>query len=149
MKSYNRNIEIPPEYQGTAPAITELYRVLTAQCLVVADITRPTDCMIQTMHIYSTIEYLEQRDGDMGVYMLSGIMMRMTLQQGYHRDPSLHPNISVFQGEMRRRVWSAVSQHDLLFSVQIGLPKTIRCAECDTDVPRNVHEEELYEEMKE
>jgi hypothetical protein len=149
MQSYNRNNEVPLEYQGTAPAITELYRIRTAQCLVIADITRPTDFMIETLNLYSHIEYSEQRDGDMGSYMLSGIMMRMALQQGYHRDPSLHPNISVFQGEMRRRIWSGVSQHELLFSVQIGLPKSIRCAECDTELPRNVHEEELYEDMEE
>src|SRR5450432_4114548 len=138
MQSYSRNNEVPPEYQGTAPAITELYRVRTAQCLILADITRPTDFMLETLYIYSAIEYSEQRDGDMQVYMLSGIMMRMALQQGYHRDPSLHPNISVFQGEMRRRMWSAVSQHELVFSVQIGLPKAIRYAECDTQLPRNV-----------
>ena len=46
--------------------------------------------------------------------------MRLALQQGYHRDPSQFPNLSVFQGEMRRRTWSAVNQHDLLFSVLIG-----------------------------
>jgi Fungal specific transcription factor domain len=85
----------------------------------------------------------------MGTYLLSGTMMRLALQQGYHRDPSQFPNLSVFQGEMRRRVWSAVSQHDLLFSVQIGLPKCIRYAECDTQPPRNLLEEELYEDMKE
>jgi hypothetical protein len=50
---------------------------------------------------------------------------------------------------MRRRIWSAVSQHDLLFSVQIGLPKGVRYVECDTQSPRNLHEEELYEDMKE
>jgi hypothetical protein len=85
----------------------------------------------------------------MGTYLLSGTMMRLALQQGYHRDPSQFPNLSVFQGEMRRRIWSAVSQHDLLFSIQIGLPKCIRYAECDTQPPRNLYEEELYEDMKE
>jgi hypothetical protein len=85
----------------------------------------------------------------MGTYLLSGTMIRLALQQGYHRDPSQFPNLSVFQGEMRRRIWSAVSQHDLLFSIQIGLPKCIRYAECDTQPPRNLYAEELYEDMKE
>ena len=85
----------------------------------------------------------------MGSYLLSGTMMRLALQQGYHRDPSHFPNIAAFQGEMRRRIWSAVSQHDLLFSVLIGLPKCIRYAECDTQSPGNFHEEELYEDMRE
>jgi hypothetical protein len=105
--------------------------------------------MIETLNIHASAEYADERDGDMGSWLLSGTMMRLALQQGYHRDPSQHPNLSVFQGEMRRRIWSAVSQHDLLFSVQIGLPKGIRYAECDTQPPQNFHEEELYEDMKE
>jgi hypothetical protein len=41
MQSYARTNEIPPEYQGTAPALTQLYRVRTAQCLTIADLTKP------------------------------------------------------------------------------------------------------------
>jgi hypothetical protein len=42
---------------------------------------------------------------------------------------------------MRRRIWSAVSQHEL--------PKALRYAEADTQSPRNLYEEELYEDMTE
>ena len=41
MQSYARTGEIPPEYEGTAPALTQLYRVRTAQCLTIADLTKP------------------------------------------------------------------------------------------------------------
>lgn len=105
--------------------------------------------MIETLNLHTFAEYTDARDGDMGTWILSGTMMRLALQQGYHRDPSQHPKISVFQGEMRRRIWSAISQHELLFSVQIGLPKAIRYAECDTLRPRNIYEHELYEGMTE
>lgn len=103
--------------------------------------------MIETLDLHSFAEYANARDSDMGVWILSGIMMRLALQQGYHRDPSQMSGISVFQGEMRRRIWSAVSQHELLFSVQIGLPKAIRYSETDSQSPRNIHEEELHEDM--
>ncbi|KUJ18078.1 uncharacterized protein LY89DRAFT_781173 [Mollisia scopiformis] len=149
MQSWIRGDEVPPEYEGTAPALVELYRVRTVQCLIVSDITKPVEFMIETMNLYSQIEYAEEKDGNMGSYVLSGTMFRLALQQGYHRDPSQHPNLTVFQGEMRRRVWSAVSQHDLLFSVHVGLPKSIRYAEGDTLPPRNLHEHELYEDMTE
>lgn len=76
--------------------------------------------MIETLNLYSMIEYTDQKDGDLGPWLLSGTMIRLALQQGYHRDPSEHSNLTVFQSEMRRRVWSAVSQHDLLFSVLVG-----------------------------
>lgn len=76
--------------------------------------------MVETLSLYCTIEYAEQKEGDMGNYLLSGTMLRVALQEGYHRDPSQHSSLTVFQGEMRRRVWSAVNQHDLLFSVHVS-----------------------------
>lgn len=149
MQSYIRNGDIPLEYQGALPALTDLYRIRTAQCLVLADIAKPVDGMIETLMLYTMIEYSLSRDGDMGTWLLSGTMLRVALQQGYHRDPSQHPNITPFQGEMRRRVWTALNQHEMLFSVLVGLPKFVKYAECDTEPPRNLHEEELYEDMKE
>jgi hypothetical protein len=50
---------------------------------------------------------------------------------------------------MRRRVWTIIIQHELLTAVKIGLPKQTRFSESDTLVPRNLYEEELYEDMKE
>ena len=50
---------------------------------------------------------------------------------------------------MRRRVWNTVVQHDLLTCVRIGLPKSLRYSESDTMQPRNLYEDELYEEMEE
>lgn len=41
MQSYTRSNEIPAEYQESAPELAELYRIRTAQCLVIADLTRP------------------------------------------------------------------------------------------------------------
>lgn len=67
----------------------------------------------------------------------------MARQQGYHRDPSNSPGITLFQGEMRRRVFAAICQHELLFSVQLGLPRAIRYAETDTKAITNYHDWEL------
>jgi len=68
--------------------------------------------MIETLDLHSFAEYNSDSDGDLGTSIISGMMMRIALQQGYHRDPSQMPGISVFQGEMRRRIWSAVNQHE-------------------------------------
>ena len=149
VQSYRRNKQEPPEYHGTSAAIYELYRIRTAQCIGIADITRPVPSMLQTYFLYAMIEYADEGDGDMGTYLLSGTLMRLALQQGYHRDPSQHSNISVFEGELRRRLWATMVQHELLACVRIGLPKSIRCTESDTAEPRNLYEEELYEDMKE
>jgi hypothetical protein len=105
--------------------------------------------MIETMLVYSMTEYADESDEDMGTWLLSGYVLRLALQQGYHRDPSQHPNISIFDAEMRRRIWTCVAQHELLFSVKVGLPKGIRYSECDSMPPRNLNEDELFEEMTE
>ena len=83
MQSYTRTDEVPPEYQGTAPALIQLYRVRTAQCLTIANLTKPVravlksgkrlpsyrtdrtqvDFMIETLYLYANIEYVDERDG--------------------------------------------------------------------------------------
>jgi hypothetical protein len=104
--------------------------------------------MVETMLLYSMLEYGEEKDGDSGSWFLGGSVVRIALQEGYHRDPSQHPTISVFDGEMRRRVWTMLTQYELLLCVKIGLPKTTRLSECDVIPPSNVYEEELYEGME-
>lgn len=44
---------------------------------------------------------------------------------------------------------SSLTLHNrLLFSALIGLPKSIRFAECDTKGPSNLYDDELFEDMK-
>lgn len=50
---------------------------------------------------------------------------------------------------MRRRVWFFVIRLDGLLSFQVGLPSNIREEFHDTKQPRNIHDWELYEGMKE
>jgi hypothetical protein len=127
----------------------DLYRVRTAQCLLIADFRKPVKFMVETMLLYIMAEYSYESDGDSGSWLLSGQLVRIALKQGYHRDPSHNPNISVFEGEMRRRLWTGLSQNELLGSVKIGLPKGFRYEECDTRPASNLYEHELYEDMKE
>lgn len=57
---------------------------------------------------------------------------------GYHRDPKHLAGISVFEGEMRRRVWLNLVQIEALMSYQLGFPSMIPSEFCDTEVPRNL-----------
>lgn len=149
LQSYRRSDTEPSEYKGTLATTIELYRLRAAECLAITNVTKPAKYMIEAMLVYSMTEYADESDDDIGTWLLSGYVLRLALQQGYHRDPSQHANISVFDGEMRRRIWCCVSQHELLFSVKIGLPKGIRYSECDTTPPRNLNEDELFEDMTE
>jgi len=61
------------------------------------------------------------------------------MKMGMHRDPSHYPNISAFDGEMRRRLWQTLFQLDILVSFQMGLPSMVQTRDCDTEPPRNLH----------
>lgn len=73
-----------------------------------------------------------------------GTLIRLAFRMGYHHDPDNLHGISVFDGEMRRRVWQNVVQVDALMSFQMGLPSMIPTEYCDTKVPINLQFSDLY-----
>ena len=46
---------------------------------------------------------------------------------------------------MRRRIWTFIRQADLIFSFQVGLPSMIRSGDCDTELPRNIEDDDFDE----
>ena len=149
MHSYYRLDDEPPEYRGKSLGLAAHYRALTGQCLLLADFTKPVNHMIETMVLHLHCEYARSRDAEVGVWVLVGMIVRLAMRMGYHRDPKYYPMITPFQGEIRRRVWTFVRQSDLLFSFQIGLPSMLRPGDCDTELPRNLYDDEFDEDSKE
>jgi hypothetical protein len=119
----------------------------TVECISMAQVTKPVKYMIDTMLLYSMEVHAEEGEGDSGSWLFGGSIVRIAMQQGWHRDPSQHPNVSVFDGEMRRRLWAILSQYDLLLCTKAGIPKSTRFSECDVAPPSNLYPEELYEGM--
>jgi hypothetical protein len=148
LQSYHRAGDEPPEYRGKSWQVSSDYRRLTAQCLMLADITQPIAYMLETLILHIYADYARSRDAELGVLVSVSIIVRLATRMGYHRDPGLYPNIPPFQAEMRRRVWTAIRQSDLLFSAQAGMPPMIRQRDTNTEFPRNVYDDELFEDMK-
>ena len=148
MHTYHRIGDEPPEYQGQALKMASHYRSLAGQCLLLADFLKPVNHMIETLVLHLHGEYARNRDSEVGVWVLVGMIARLAMRMGYHRDPKYYPHITPFQGEIRRRVWTFVRQSDLLFSFQIGLPSMIRLGDCDTELPRNLFDDEFDEDTK-
>lgn len=65
----------------------------------------------------------------------------------HHRDPSRFPEISLIQGELRRRVWCFVQGLDIITSYRVALPSMIRSLDSDAMGPRNLHDWELKVDM--
>lgn len=148
LQSYTRAGDEPPEYRGKSWAMSSEYRSYTAQCLVAADITQPITNMLETMILHAYADYARSRDSQAGMLVSTGIIVRLAMRMGLHRDSGPYAGITVFQGEMRRRVWAAIRSMDLLFSAQAGLPPVVRPRDTNTEIPRNIYDDELFEDMK-
>jgi hypothetical protein len=148
LQSFQRVDDEPLEYQGRTFQMLRDYRRLTAQSLALADPMQPINQMIETLILYVLGEFGRSGDADATVLIGVSVIVRLASRMGYHRDSKYFPAISPFQGEMRRRLWTVVRQCDLLFSSQAGLPPMIRSNEFNTELPRNLYDDELYEDMK-
>ena len=124
------------------------YRMRTVQCLVNSDYTKSSIYTIETLILYVHGEYASRWDAEVGIWVIVGIIVRLAMRMGYHRDPSNYPSITPYQGEMRRRIWAFVRQMDTMFSFQLALPGMIRNTDCDTTLPRNIFEDEFGPESK-
>ncbi|KAF2012783.1 hypothetical protein BU24DRAFT_465141 [Aaosphaeria arxii CBS 175.79] len=69
---------------------------------------------------------------------------------GLHRDPViLGKRCSVFEGEMRRRLWATSLEMELQASIDRGTPSVLSAFEFDTAAPRNINDNELHPAMAE
>jgi hypothetical protein len=146
MLSYGREGDEPPEFRGKCQDLAANFRTQMAHCLITADYTKPHNYIIETLIFHLHAEYTSNRDSEASVWVLVGMIARLAMRMGYHRDAKLFPNLSPFQGEMRRRIWTFVRSADLLFSFQVALPSMIRIGDSDTELPRNIYDDEFDED---
>ncbi|KAJ5175071.1 uncharacterized protein N7482_000948 [Penicillium canariense] len=104
---------------------------------------------METLICALNTRFLGSGDAQMDDLIFLGIIVRMAQRMGYHRDPSHFPHISPFQGEMRRRLWSLISDWDVLVSAQFGLPRLLREFQSDTAPPRNLLDDDFDEDIAE
>lgn len=149
MLSYHRDRDEPPEFRGKSLDMAETFRHSMAQCLIFADFTKPLRYLLETLSLHLHGESNRGNDSEISIWLLTGMIIRLGMRMGYHRDAKIFPNISVFQGEMRRRIWTWVRHVDLLFSFQVGLPTMIRAGDSDTGLPRNLYDEDFDEDSTE
>ncbi|KAI9929712.1 hypothetical protein MW887_001188 [Aspergillus wentii] len=119
----------------------------TAQCLAMANYTTPGRYKVEAMIMYLGLEYLKASDAQVGVSVLTSILTRLAVHMGYHRDSKHYPRISIFDGEMRRRVYLYLVMLDSALSSQAGVPQTVPKSQSDTELPRNLLDEDLHPDM--
>ncbi|KJZ80175.1 hypothetical protein HIM_00025 [Hirsutella minnesotensis 3608] len=79
-----------------------------------------------------------------------GFIVRLAMTMGLHRDPSeFGPRMSVFLGEIRRRLWYSIVDMDFHMSIACNLPCLVRDGDFTCRPPRNLNDSELYPSMQE
>lgn len=78
-------------------------------------------------------------------WLATGILVKQAMLAGYHRDPSRYTRISVFNKQMRRRIWATIVELDLQVATDRGMPPTVQSSDYDTLPALNINDEEIHE----
>ncbi|KAK7953374.1 hypothetical protein PG996_014265 [Apiospora saccharicola] len=139
--------QAPHELEGESDLSPEerfrLYRGAAGWALVAGKYNQPGPSTIQAFILYAEGDFLFDRHSQVNCYLLCATLIRLMLKMGLHRDPSKVPNLSIYEGEMRRRWWHLAIMIDLLVGFHLGLPCMIHGIDSDTALPRNLHDEDF------
>lgn len=113
---------------------------LAVECLVAGDYLAAKPYSIEALLLHAYTDLTRNRDCPSQLWAKFGLLVRLAQRMGYHRDPKYLPNISPFEGELRRRAWFFIEVFDCIFSFQLGMPPSIREDECDTESPGNLYD---------
>ena len=74
----------------------------------------------------------------------AGNLLRIAQAAGFHREPTyLNTKISVFDQEMRRRLWATILEIELQMSIDRGMPSAVGPEGWDCRAPSNIDDEDF------
>lgn len=117
----------------------------SVQSLILAKYTKGGPYVLETLITLLTGEFVLLKDGANDGWLLINIILRLAMRMGFHREPSNY-SLSIFEGEMRRRVWTVILQLDLTLALEVGLPRSATDSQIDAMEPRNVIDDDFKED---
>ncbi|GKU08564.1 transcription factor [Fusarium langsethiae] len=110
----------------------------TQHCLLLSDYISSNEHAVEAFLLHLVGCWLRSKVSDTNLWFLMGKVVQLAISKGYHRESAKAPNanISAFDGEMRRRVW-------------LGLPSMVPSDSCDTELPRNLDQNQLHPDITE
>lgn len=126
-------------------ATLETFRTLTIHCLVAGDYLHASGSgyTVEVLILHFALDQYANIGTHMGNWVLMGVIVRVAMRMGLHRDPSHWPNIRPLQSELRRRAWAFLYSLDFFSSTQVGLPRLIKDSQCDTRPPSYVLDSDI------
>ncbi|KAH8887521.1 hypothetical protein GQ53DRAFT_725719 [Thozetella sp. PMI_491] len=119
------------------------YRDLTIHCLVSGNYLRSSRYTLETLILHFAVDQNVNLDASISNWILIGVIVRVALRMGLHRDPSHWSDIRPLQAEIRRRLWISLYQMDFFTSIQVGLPRIIKDSQCDTRPPAHLLDQDI------
>ncbi|KAJ5087190.1 hypothetical protein N7456_010806 [Penicillium angulare] len=133
----------PETAEEEPPEIFNYYKKHCCTALISSNYTTPGRYKVEAATLYLGVEYLSSDGLKTSVSILVSMVSRLAIMMGYHRDPQLYPQLSTFEGEMRRRLWLILSMIDYFVAWQSGLPTVIPKGIADTAPPRILFDEDF------
>ncbi|KAJ5153127.1 uncharacterized protein N7482_009605 [Penicillium canariense] len=82
-------------------------------------------------------------------WLATGTLVKQAMLSGYHRDPDKYARISVFNKEMRRRIWMTIVELDLQVAIDRGMPPSVQSVDYDALPALNIDDDEIHEDSRE
>ncbi|CAG7937206.1 unnamed protein product [Penicillium nalgiovense] len=82
-------------------------------------------------------------------WLTANTLVKQAMMAGYHRDPSRYARISVFNKEMRRRLWTTIVELDLQIALDRGMPPSVQSFDYDAAPGMNIYDDEIHENSTE
>jgi Fungal specific transcription factor domain len=142
---FRRSLEQLPTPLGSAVDEISRFERNCCHCLINSNYLTVGKYKVEALLMYATIEYTKRGNSAMSVSVILGITIKLAMRMGYHRDAKHYSNISALEGEMRRRTWTIICQLDTLTAFQAGIPKQSQSWQSDTELPRNILDEDFDE----
>lgn len=134
---------VPSESSVSAESV---FRLLRAWVSSLSSKQRMESSVLQTQCLVLIAQQLYPSEHDL-LIADSAALVRSAITMGLHRDPGEFPKISIFQGELRRRLWMTIMELDLQNCLVAGMHPMIRNGEFTTSFPADACDEDLYENM--
>ncbi|KAK9466909.1 fungal-specific transcription factor domain-containing protein [Lipomyces arxii] len=149
LQSYREN-DAPEPFKVNELDTWRAWQNATEVCLVQGKfMLKGSIVIIRTLTLWIMVETRGSVHGNWmnRTWVAVGLLIRLAQSMGLHRDPKWF-NIMPFEAEIRRQIWCVVTSLDVLFSVNEGLPLTIRAGEHDVRLPLNVDDTDISPEMQ-
>lgn len=134
--------DVLSNFGSSRASLTAKYRFGLETCLARADfLNNPNITVIKALTLFLGLH--RRHESPRFVWMMFGVVTRMAQYLGLHRDGAHSPHLSVFDVEMRRRVWWTMCLVDQKTSEDQGTHMVYASLDFDTKPPLNINDSDI------